>query len=97
MKLRDVVVDIDNFKIAYVKWADATHNDGWYGSVDEFDLEPMEMGSVGWLVYRDEKSISIATSAGTYKLGDILVIPMGCVIDVQILQPPNVTDRKRGL
>jgi len=75
---------------ALVTWLDAAHHQGWFDGNDELPTEPLQIESLGWLVFRDEKAVVLAMSAGEHNLGELLVVPMCCVVSVDELPPDDL-------
>jgi hypothetical protein len=74
---------------ALVTWLDASMLSGWFGSRDEIIVEPLKMKTLGWLIHRDKNIVVLAMTFGEYKSGELLIIPAGCVQEINLLPPED--------
>lgn len=75
--------DAEIYKIVRIRWLDAAHYSGWHNMEQ---LERMsESGSatytIGYLVKENGSGVWIASSVSTYRVGDVLFIPRGMILD----------------
>jgi len=70
---------MDN-KLVIVKWVDICSAAGWEGMEE---VDPIEVTSVGWRCFEDDKVLKIGTTLGEdgYYYG-ITALPKGCVLEV---------------
>lgn len=76
------------FRECRVKWQDTAHIAGWHNDTELKDVIAdglLEMESLGWLVYQDERFILLAMSVCNRKAGDLLKIPRACMLDMHVL------------
>ena len=83
MKISEIISP----KLALITWLDATNISGWFGSDDEIEVEPLEMKTVGWLIKQDGKIAVMAMTTSHYKVGELLIIPAGCIVSIDLLPP----------
>ena len=78
-----------------VRWVDICSAAGWEG-MDEVD--PIEVTSVGWKCYEDDKVLKIGTTIGEdgYYYG-ITALPKGCVLEVTDACPVSPATHKAEL
>ena len=74
-------------KMVRVSWVDANSFSGWIRREEaESELKPGRFTSVGFLIRRSKKRVTIAGSQGCGKTGDTLTIPTGCILKVEELE-----------
>lgn len=81
------VSEILSPEVVLVTWLDTTNYEGWFGSEDELPAEPLKMQTLGWLVHKDDAVVVVAMTASELKMGELLVIPAGCICSIDTL--PN--------
>ena len=86
-------------ELIIVIWDDTAALDGtWHDSDEALELLPGTMHSVGWVLARTNKHITITSSAefSGDLVGDVSCIPLGCIREIQQVLPPqpNPLDNK---
>jgi len=73
------------YKPVYVEWDDSHVTSSWQNSEErDYPLCPIE--TLGWLIKKDRRSISVAQSWDTDNHGytcDVITIPRGCIRKIQ--------------
>lgn len=81
------IADINPPQIAIVTWLDTSHYPGWFGSQDTLPDKPLKMETVGWLIQQTKAVVILAMTVSEFKVGEFLVIPIGCVQSVNVMPP----------
>lgn len=77
---------LDKFDVVHVKWADIISDCSWVSTKDIEESEPAECHSVGYLISTNKYCIKISSSYDfDQNCGSIEVIPIGCIIDINLL------------
>ena len=74
--------------LVLVTWLDITAVAGWEPAKD---VEPIEVQTIGWIAYEDDKVLKIGNSLG--EDGDIYgitALPQGCVLSTTVLHASPV-------
>lgn len=67
-------------KLVKVDWEDITSNSGWRDKEGVSELKIWQCSTVGWLVVKTPKTITLCSSKGGKNLwNDHNVIPKGCI------------------
>lgn len=85
----EAITEIDLGSLLEVYWDDAVSQHGWR-KFEEIDTKAEACVSVGWLVSRDAKAITLASTTGAdiETLGDIngtITLPIGMVTGFRVL------------
>ena len=75
--------------LVLVKWLDITAVAGWEPASD---VEPIEVQTLGWIAYQDDKVIKVGNSLGEDgEVYGISALPQGCVLSTTILHAVPVS------
>jgi hypothetical protein len=77
-----------------VKWDDSTIHAGWSPQVEakSFGETVFPIVTVGWLLAATKTHLLVAQSVSPYSYGNMLRIPLGCVIEQAILHKEEIVD-----
>ena len=80
------------YPMVYVEWVDSAGMAGWHRIEHTPDYhDPLECQSAGFLIHKDQKSITLAlqlTNSG--QVGELMTIPRQCVRRmVKVKVPPS--------
>ena len=72
-----------NHKLVYVEWEDASGLSHWRDDTTAKDALPIPVRSIGWLMAKNKKCITIAASLNNQgEHSDRNTIPKGCIIKI---------------
>ncbi len=66
------------FKPILVIWEDTSMSQGWVKASDE-KATTIEFESLGWLIHKNKKSLTMCMSVSAGIMGEVLSIPAGCI------------------
>lgn len=66
-----------------VRWEDCQSHNGWSSLDDACKAEPAEVVSVGWLIRKDKKVLTVAHGRSVDEVLGYTVIPMSWVNDIR--------------
>lgn len=72
-------------KISVIVWLDITSEATWVGSISEIkkEQEPMKCVSVGWIIHKTKKFLTVADSfSNDHTFGSVTTIPTGVIINI---------------
>lgn len=72
------MVNLLDSHIEYITWEDAYSSDEWVDGVEK--VEPFIVHTIGYLIYEDDKRITLAGSVQEYSTSCRLIIPKGMII-----------------
>lgn len=74
-------------EMVLVEWIDAESEDAWT-NVEDVDHSITPIMSVGWLVYKDEESLSVALNHDVKNdsVSCMMKIPMGMIVSIKKLK-----------
>ena len=85
---------MDEHTLLLIDWLDITATAGWEPA-DE--VNPLEVQTLGWLAYQDDRVIKIGNSLGEDgEVYGISAIPQGCVISITTLSATQVSHQVGG-
>jgi hypothetical protein len=74
---------MDDHTLVLVTWLDITATAGWESAKD---VEPLEVQTIGWIAFEDDKVLKVGNSLG--EDGDVYGIsafPKGCILSTTVL------------
>lgn len=75
----------DVMKIAHIKWIDSCAPDGW-NYKEDLTNEPVEIESIGFVLFGDDKAITISAHVGTNEQHHSpMTIPKVAIIEMKEL------------
>jgi len=73
--------------VVYVTWVDPHSVDAWT-TVEELDLRPAYIRSVGYLVAENKKCIAISPNIGDERIDNVVscttIIPRQCIVSIYV-------------
>ena len=72
-------------KLVLIEWEDIVSQNGWADKQEAKRGKPATCLSVGWIIHRDNRKITIGSDTGDDEYGNRTTIPMGCIKAIQYL------------
>ena len=73
-------------KIVYIEWVDSTRLDGWNNKETIKKNGLSFIKSIGYLIKKNNKKVTICHSNGSDEMLGILHIPKGCIKKIKIIK-----------
>ena len=82
-------------KLVYVKWDDASTRSGW-ADLDDHDLEPWEVETVGYLIKKNRRHIGVVSSltVNEEKGSSYTTIPRKMILEMRDLKKARKRSKK---
>jgi hypothetical protein len=75
-------------ELVMVDWLDIASHSTWMKVPDARAYKPIRCRDVGWILHRDQQKLILFRSRNSDgDIGDITVMPIGCVVKITPLEP----------